>query len=42
MCLTADARRSSSGIKEMREAGNMDDKVAQLILDELFSSLEIL
>jgi len=41
---TSDARRSACSIKEVREEEGyyMDDKIAQLILDELFSSLETL
>jgi len=42
--MAGDARRRLGCIKEMSRGRGyaMDDKVAQLILDELFSSLEVL
>jgi hypothetical protein len=44
MRMAGDARRRPGCIKEMGRGRGyaMDDKVAQLILDELFSSLEVL
>jgi len=44
MRMAGDARRRPACIKEMGRGRGyaMDDKVAQLILDELFSSLEVL